>query len=816
MSSSEIAFLTANGKNDTHRKTWDDGTPNTRPGGGKPYSTVTWEQIRSLAKKPTAVPKDRAKFVVLSTYVEHDGRFERVQHDHGMYYGLAADIDEGNHSLETVVRVGQAVSGNTEAVFYSSSSATREDQRWRVAFLLAEGLPGADYSDTQQAMFSIFADYGIACCSSLTTTTQPIYLPNVPPDRRGADGKPLFYASRLIDGEPLRLTPDHPIIIRREAMRAKRAADEAAAEQRRIELQARTLKYVEATGDHFQPIEHFNENHRIDDLFMRYGFERKEGGRDTSDWKSPRSTSGSYSYRSYGDHWVCTSESANRDNVGRKSKGGKRCGDAFDLFVAFDHGGNRRAAIDAYRAEVRPSGKATTPSAAMVAEHHPSDQANDEGDSGERDDEAEVDVTELLGGPAERLPSGPDDPGPFPSHLLDVPGFIGNVAAYNLDTAYRKQPVLALAGALCLQGVIAGRKVRDRSGTRTNIYCMGLAPTGMGKDHARRINKQILYEAGLDQLEGAESVASHSAIESAVRDNPAILFQFDEFGRFLATLGDAQRSAHLFGIIDVLMKLFTSAGGVYRGKAYASRENNIGAINQPCAVLYGTTVEESFLRSLTRENVSDGLLSRMLIFEGERQPPMEYEAMEKPVPSVVLNVATYWRDFQSECNLENVNPEPIVVDTGREADLIFRNLVTLSDMEFGKGLPGCELWTRTLEKARKLALIYACSANHEKPVIDGLAALWASEVVQYMTRRMIFLADRWIADGRFDALQKEVVRKLEKRGGRVSRAEMCRVILRRVPSKQRDEVLRNMLETGQLRQHEVRSKTKPATFYEVA
>jgi hypothetical protein len=431
------------------------------------------------------------------------------------------------------------------------------------------------------------------------------------------------------------------------------------------------------------------------------------------------------------------------------------------------------------------------------------------------DDEAEVDVTELLGGPAERLPSGPDDPGPFPSHLLDVPGFVSEVMRHNLDTAHRKQPVLALAGALCLQGVIAGRKVRDRSGTRTNIYCMGLAPTGMGKDHARKINKQILYEAGLDQLEGAESAASDTGIESAVAETPAVLFQFDEFGRFLATLGDARGMPHLFRIVDVLMKLFTSAGGIYKAKAYADKTNN-RVVNQPCAVLYGTTVEESFLRSLTRENVSDGLLSRMLIFEGDRLPPLEYEAMEKPVPSAVLNVATYWRDFQSEFNLANVNPDPIVVDTGSEADLIFRDLVKLSDREFGKGLPGCELWTRTLEKARKLALIYACSANHERPVIDGLAALWASEVVQYMTRRMIFLADRWIADGRFDALQKEVVRKIEKRGGRVSKGEMCRVILRRVKSKERDEILRNMLETGQLRQSEVKSKTKPATFYEVA
>ncbi len=430
-------------------------------------------------------------------------------------------------------------------------------------------------------------------------------------------------------------------------------------------------------------------------------------------------------------------------------------------------------------------------------------------------DEDEDDLTELLGGPEERQASGPEDPGPFPAHLLEVPGFVGEVAKYNLDTAFRKQPVLALAGALCLQGVIAGRKVRDRSGTRTNIYCISLAPTGMGKDHARRINKQILFEAGLGNLEGAESVASHAAIESAVADTPAILFQFDEFGRFLATLSDAQRSPHLFGIIDVLMKLFTSAGGIYRARAYATKENN-KTVNQPCAVLHATTVEDSFLRSLTRENVSDGLLGRVLIFEGERQPPFEYEAIEQPVPDSIIRTATWWRDFQSEMNLAGINPDPIMVETVDEADLVFRALVSLADREFGFALAGCELWTRALEKARKLALIYACSANHERPAIDGHAALWASEVVQYMTRRMIYLADRWIADGRFDAIQKEVMRKVEKRGGRVSHGDMCRVILRRMKSRDRDEILRNMLETGQIRRIETKSKTKPGSVYEVA
>lgn len=39
-----------------------------------------------------------------------------------------------------------------------------------------------------------------------------------------------------------------------------------------------------------------------------------------------------------------------------------------------------------------------------------------------------------------RVPQRPVDPGPFPAHLIDVPGLVGEVVAYNLATATRHPP----------------------------------------------------------------------------------------------------------------------------------------------------------------------------------------------------------------------------------------------------------------------------------------------------------------------------------------------------------------------------------------
>ncbi len=349
-----VGFLTANGSKDTHVVTLKDGKPNRSKQAGKPYSTVTWGEIRQLVETPTAVPKDRARFVILSTYVDPAGRKHAAQRDHGSFHGLAVDIDKGNHGLQNVVNAVNAVTGRAAAEVYSSSSSTAENRKWRVLIPLAEPVAGADYGDTQTALFRLLAERGIECDETLSRAGQPIYLPNVPPEKRDADGSPIFYAFRHVHGDELTLKPDHPIVVEREALRRQRAADEAAAEKRRAEYQARRLEHVQATGDDFDPIRHFNETHTTADMLTRYGFVRQEGG-PGSHWKSPLSTSGTYSTEDCGDGWRTVSNWARAHRVGREGAGGVWHGDAFDLFVHFDHGGDMKAAVAAYAAEVRPT-----------------------------------------------------------------------------------------------------------------------------------------------------------------------------------------------------------------------------------------------------------------------------------------------------------------------------------------------------------------------------------------------------------------------------------------------------------------------------
>lgn len=401
-----------------------------------------------------------------------------------------------------------------------------------------------------------------------------------------------------------------------------------------------------------------------------------------------------------------------------------------------------------------------------------------------------------LSGLATQRQSVHADPGPIPERLLEVPGFVGDVVRFNLETAKRPQPVLALAGALCLQAVLSARKVRDALGNRTNLYAVGVADSGAGKDHARKVNKAILFEAGAIELEGNEDLASDAGLFSAVEAQPAVLFQMDEFGRFLRTIGDPKRAPHLYNVLTALMKLYSSADTVYRGKAYADRNRN-KVIDQPCVVVYGTTVFEHFYQSLTTESLADGFAARLLVFETDERPARRW-APQRDAPASVVEAARWWHEHVPGGNLAREHPQPRLIETTREARAIFDALAENVDARM-EGAPGSvsAAWARAEEKACRLALLHACSADREHAVIDAPAARWACELSEHLTLRLLHVAGQWVSEGVFDARQKRVLRVVREMGGSIGRSELCRRT-QALTQRERQEVIDNLLETGQL------------------
>ncbi|MBE0564596.1 MAG: bifunctional DNA primase/polymerase [Krumholzibacteria bacterium] len=352
------------------------------------------------------------------------------------------------------------------------------------------------------------------------------------------------------------------------------------------------------------------------------------------------------------------------------------------------------------------------------------------------------------------------DPGPLPDRLLTIPGFIADVMEVTLSTAPRPNRPLAFAGALTLLATLAGRKVRTESDLRTNIYMVGIGPSGIGKDHPRKINKQIMFELGLeDALIG--SIASGQALEDAVVDQPSCLALTDEIDELLMAIR-RDKSGTRQNLPKVLMELFTSASVLYQARIKANAERR--RINQPNVSLFGTAVPERFYESISARMMDDGFLGRTLIVEagdyGRRQ-------MGGPIvlSDSVLQAARYWVDAANFPNWSNDYPRPRTVTSDREATAVLEQAADDFDEARSRAhaagdSASVSIWSRAWEHASKISLLYAISENHESPVITRSAALWAVEFAGHHARRLIATVHGRVAENEFHALLIKAKTKL--------------------------------------------------------
>lgn len=382
------------------------------------------------------------------------------------------------------------------------------------------------------------------------------------------------------------------------------------------------------------------------------------------------------------------------------------------------------------------------------------------------DDDTPVDLSQFLTGPplalTDTLPPEYPDPGPIPESLCHMPGFVADVMDHCLATAPYPNVPLAFCGALALQALLAGRKVRDDADNRTNIYLLALAFSAVGKDWPRKVNTAILHRVGLVNALG-EKFASGEGIQDALFINPALLFQTDEIDGLLQSINKARDARHE-NILGTLLTMYSAANSIYPMRRKAGKEPP-GVIDQPCLVVYGTAIPTHYYGALSERMLTNGFFARMLIVESGRRSVGQDPGLIDP-SSAILDVAQWWADFNPGTgNLEAWHPQPRIVPTTDAARKLLQAARREAEAEYTaaeiRGDPvGTTVWGRVHEQTRKLALLYSASANHTHPVIDVEAVRWANEFVLQQTRRMLFMAHGHVAENPFHGECLKLIQKL--------------------------------------------------------
>ena len=99
-------------------------------------------------------------------------------------------------------------------------------------------------------------------------------------------------------------------------------------------------------------------------------------------------------------------------------------------------------------------------------------------------------------------------------------GLVGDLTRYMIETARRPQPLLSLGASLCAVGTLMGRRYRTHSNLRSNLYIVGIADSGSGKNHSREVINELFVEAGLANHLGGNKIASGAGLLTAVHRQP--------------------------------------------------------------------------------------------------------------------------------------------------------------------------------------------------------------------------------------------------------------------------------------------------------
>lgn len=386
----------------------------------------------------------------------------------------------------------------------------------------------------------------------------------------------------------------------------------------------------------------------------------------------------------------------------------------------------------------------------------------------------------------------------FPLELIDAaPAFLRDFVEHCVLTARRPQPELALLVGCAVLGTLVGRKITDAAGTRANIYCVGLAPSGAGKEHARRIARELFAGIGRSSALCA-TFTSASAIVSRLEAYADSLSLVDEFGSYLESVTSDRSSSHQRGVLPKLMEAFTSSGSVLVGDSYANaKERPTITVADPNLNMAACSTPGRFFSALASGHALDGWLNRLIVAPVSDDLPPRRVPVSRPLPASLIDHAAYWSAFDGGGEADLL-PSPIIIPTSQQADSILSAFSTECD-DHARGADDVVrgLWVRTAEKADKLALVAAAASGTDGIEITAAAAQWACRLAEWTTRFVVDAVDRHVADSRHAANVKAVANIIRKAGS-IPRRELIRLLDHRHKTKEVNEIVGELIDAGKV------------------
>ena len=412
-----------------------------------------------------------------------------------------------------------------------------------------------------------------------------------------------------------------------------------------------------------------------------------------------------------------------------------------------------------------------------------------------------------------------------PDGILEPPGILSKVWEYAEQVARTPQPYLSVQIALALGSVLCSRLYKTDIDNFSSLFFLNVAKSGQGKENSKKVIEKILHEAGLEDMLAGSGYTSSGAVFSTLARKPSHIVIIDEFGKRMEQIVDNDEHVAQ-SAMRILMESWGRCDGVLRPDQYSefNRSKEWGDedrnIYYPGITLMGMTVPKNFYDAISNNQVQDGFLNRFIVAEStQARVPSKLKPSVDP-HHTILSWAQDLRGYHQYPDWKSMNhnaqtrpPELTTLQFDAAAlehlEDFERTLVKKqSDIE-NTGLE--VLYSRTREKAMRLALICTLAQDVERKIIDLPTVEWCCNYVNYYDTVLVEMCRERVASSRGEKSMMEVLSFIREQGEKgVSKRDLDRhSVFRSFPKRQLNEILERLQNSGDIQERKQRGRGRP-------
>lgn len=399
-------------------------------------------------------------------------------------------------------------------------------------------------------------------------------------------------------------------------------------------------------------------------------------------------------------------------------------------------------------------------------------------------------------------------------------GVLGQIAQWAYDTSRRPVPEFSIMAAVAFLSVLYGRRAVGPTGAGLNMYLVGIAGPGFGKEHPLKAVQTLAVDLQMPFLIGPGEVTSGSAIEKVVRRRPVFLMPWDEMGVVLQSVNGRGSSSWAQTIRKVLLEIFSKSTSMWSGKEHADPEKDSSAepVFLPTVSLMGMSTPTTFYKGITEESLTDGFVARLVVVEPSMRPERHSAPPVLVTPVSLLTAVkkcrddfpkpggdlaqAMWRQATSRPTLYTVPWETEEAEK-RWTDIEDWQIAEIEDNGASEGIVG-----RTAEQTIKLATIRAISRNPSAPFVSVDDVEWGHAIVQASLTSINRGVEEYMAGSQFEELCKAILAAL--RASKDKSLPQSQLVRKRGVSKADDrmveQAIKRLVLAGEIEQPKIDGK----------